>query len=267
MKRKYSIIVVTLNNADGLRKTLGSIRRLTYTDREVIVIDGKSTDNTEQVVRDNADLVTVCVSEKDSGVYNAMNKGLAYVTGDYVVYMNSGDIFAAADTLDIVNGCDADIVLGNSTYGNSLRTLQPDMTLYELMSVGINHQSTYYRADIIRRYPFDESYKIIADLKSVVEPFVREHCTIQHVNRLLSVCEPQGMSKKHWRVMLTERERIVDDVVPEFYRSDFQRLLRMDMHMIESFGVISRFAMLRKPVSLLARMLRFVNRYTKKIPL
>lgn len=267
MKRKYSIIVVTLNNADGLRKTLGSIRRLTYTDREVIVIDGKSTDNTEQVVRDNADLVTVCVSEKDSGVYNAMNKGLTYVTGDYVVYMNSGDIFAAADTLDIVNGYDADIVLGNSTYGDSLRTLQPDMTLYELMSVGINHQSTYYRADIIRRYPFDESYKIIADLKSVVEPFVREHCTIQHVNHLLSVCEPQGMSKKYWRVMLTERERIVDDVVPEFYRSDFQRLLRMDMHMIEAFGVISRFAMLRKPVSLLARMLRFVNRYTKKIPL
>lgn len=267
MKRKYSIIVVTLNNADGLRRTLESIARLSYKTHEVIVIDGLSNDGTKDVVGGFGDMVTVFVSEQDTGVYNAMNKGLRYVTGDYVVYMNSGDVFAGTDTLDIVNGYDADIILGNSTYGDAVRTLKPDMSLYDLMSIGINHQSTYYRSSIIQQYPFDESLRIIADLKSVVEPFVRQQCSLVYVPHLLSVCEAQGMSKKRWRELLNERRRIVADVVPEYYRKDMLRLLEMDREMLSSFGVISKFALMRRPISIIARLLRFVNSHTKQIPL
>lgn len=271
-QRKYSIIVVTLNNADGLRRTLQSIRSLVYTAWEVVVIDGKSNDHTPQVVADNADIISVAVSEKDSGVYNAMNKGLRYVTGDYVVYMNSGDVFASADTLNIVNKYAGDILLGDSVYGDSRRTLQHGITqngisLYELMSIGINHQSTYYRREIIKRYPFDESYRIIADLKTVAEPFVRERCTLTYIPHLLSVCEPQGMSKKHWRISVEERRRIISDIVPEFYRRDYLRLIDISMPLAPAFGVISQFAVLHKPVCLFAKILRFVNKHTKKIPL
>lgn len=265
--RKYSIIVVTLNNADGLRRTLQSIRSLSYGSWEVIVIDGKSHDHTSQVVADNTDIITVSISEKDSGVYNAMNKGLRYVTGDYVVYMNSGDVFASADSLNIVNKYNGDILLGDSIYGDNRHTLQDGMTLYELMSIGINHQSTYYRRDIIKRYPFDESYRIIADLKSVAEPFVREQCVLTYIPYLLSVCEPQGMSKKHWRISVEERRRIISDIVPEFYRKDYLRLIDISMPLVPAFGVISQFAVLHKPVRLFAKILRFVNKHTKKIPL
>lgn len=267
MHRKYSIIVVTLNNAEGLRRTLQSIAQLAYKTHEVIVIDGLSNDGTPEVVRSFGDMVTVFVSELDTGVYNAMNKGLCHVSGDYVVYMNSGDVFAGTDTLDIVNNYDADIILGNSTYGDAVRTLKPEMTLYDLMSIGINHQATYYRSSIIRQYPFDESLRIIADLKSVVEPFVRQECSLAYADALLSVCEAQGMSKKRWRELLSERRRIVTDVVPEFYRKDMLRLLEMDREMLESFGIISKFAVMRRPIRLIARLLRLVNSHTKQIPL
>lgn len=267
MHRKYSIIVVTLNNADGLHRTLDSIARLAYKNHEVIVIDGMSDDHTNEVVRGFGDMITVFVSELDTGVYNAMNKGLRHVTGDYVVYMNSGDVFAGTDTLDIVNNYDADIILGNSTYGDAVRTLKPDMTLYDLMSIGINHQATYYRNEVIQQYPFDESLHIIADLKSVAEPFVRQQCSLAYVPHLLSVCEAQGMSKKRWRLLLDERRRIVADIVPEFYREDMLRLLDMDREMLNSFAVISRFAVMRRPIRLIARLLRFVNGHTKQIPL
>lgn len=267
MSRKYSIIVVTLNNAVGLQRTLDSISRLTYTNHEVIVIDGVSSDNTVDVVNGFSSIVTTFVSEKDTGVYNAMNKGLGYANGDYVVYMNSGDVFAESGTLDIVNEYDADIILGDSTYGGVKRILKNDFTLYDLMSIGINHQSTYYRTAILKQYPFDESYHIIADLKSVVEPFVKQQCSLDYINKLLSVCEAQGMSKKHWREIFDERSRIIEDVVPQFYRKDMHRLIEIDCEMLPSLAVVSRFAAMRKPMHILARLLRFANKYTKHIPM
>ena len=172
--RKYSVIIVTLNNADGLKRTLQSVSDLRYPCLEVIVIDGASTDSTASVVECFGNLVTVFVSEKDKGIYNAMNKGIAYATGDYTVFMNAGDCFATPDVLNLVNQCDADIILGGARYGDADRPVPERMTLYDVLSLGINHQSTYYRTDLLRKYGFDENYRLTADLKSVVEPYYRE---------------------------------------------------------------------------------------------
>ena len=87
------------------------MRALNYPCLEVIVIDGASTDSTKDVIKGFAQLVTVFVSEKDKGIYNAMNKGIAHVTGDYVVFMNAGDCFADADVLTKVNVADTDVFI------------------------------------------------------------------------------------------------------------------------------------------------------------
>ena len=112
--RKYSIIVVTLNNADGLKRTLQSVRALNYSCLEVIVIDGASTDSTKDVIKGFAQLVTVFVSEKDKGIYNAMNKGILKATGEYLNFMNSGDCFYTPDMLEKVDKIktDADFIVG-----------------------------------------------------------------------------------------------------------------------------------------------------------
>ena len=112
-ERKYSIIVVTRNNAQGLERTLNSIRSLDYARKETIVVDGASTDNTKDILAQFEDIITFSLSEKDSGIYNAMNKGIQHVTGDYVVFMNAGDIFADSNVLKTVNACDGDIILGS----------------------------------------------------------------------------------------------------------------------------------------------------------
>ena len=135
--RKYSIIVVTLNNADGLERTLNSIRKLDYADKEVIVIDGKSTDQTPSVVSKYEGVVTTFVSEKDAGIYNAMNKGVKQVTGDYVVFMNAGDMFANEGVLSLVSQYDGEIILGGDLYGGKTRMVKEKMTLYDVLSIGI----------------------------------------------------------------------------------------------------------------------------------
>ena len=124
INRKYAIIVVTFNNADGLRRTLKSIRQLDYAQKEVIVMDGGSKDGSLDVIDQNKDIITVAVSGKDTGIYNAMNKGIRHVTGDYVVYMNAGDEFADKDVLSLVSGYDGDIILGEDIYGGQRRTLK-----------------------------------------------------------------------------------------------------------------------------------------------
>ena len=267
MKRRYSIITITWNNAGGLVRTLGSIRSQQYKDYELIVIDGKSSDDTPAVLIANEDIITHSVSEKDSGIYNAMNKGLQYVTGDYVVFMNAGDCFASPETLSTVNGYDGDIILGGARYGESVRLPEASMTLYDVIALGINHQSTYYRSDIIRRYPFDESMKITADHRTVCEPLAREQVRLSCVREVLSVCEDGGQSKQLWKGIYAERAYMLREIMPPFYYRDYARLSKIHPSLIDDFGVISRFAATYKVVHAFAALLRFVNRYTKKIPL
>ena len=113
--RKYSIIVVTLNNADGLKRTLQSVSALRYLCFEVVVIDGASTDTTKTVVEGFSEFITVFVSEKDNGIYNAQNKGLEASVSPYLLFLNSGDYLRENNVLEKVfpylDG--ADIVYGN----------------------------------------------------------------------------------------------------------------------------------------------------------
>ena len=265
--RKYSIIVVTRNNAEGLQRTLQSIRSLRYADKETIVVDGASTDNTQELLSANSDIITTALSEKDTGIYNAMNKGVRLATGHYVVFMNAGDTFAHDDVLSIVSQSEGDIMLGGATYGGQVRMPLDHMTLYDILSVGINHQAVYYRRELLQQYGFDESYRIIADLKSVVEPLAKDHVAITSIPEILATCEGGGLSKLRWRDALTEKQRIIGEVVDPFYRDDYQRLSRISHDMLPHFIVLSAFSSIHPLLRCLARLLRFLNSRFKHIPI
>lgn len=267
MTRTYSIIVVTYNNAEGLRQTLQSIRRLDYTDREVIVIDGASRDTTPTVIADNRDLITVAVSEPDSGIYNAMNKGIRHATGDYVVFMNAGDLFAGKDVLGLVCQHDGDIILGGETYGGTVRMVKPQMTLYDILSIGLNHQAVYYRREILQKYGFDESYKLIADLKSVVEPLVKEQVSVSCITEILAVCEGGGVSKQRWRDTIIENRRLIEEVMDPFHKADYARFARINNKMIDDFIVLSYFRSLFPVLRLLSKTAKILNKWFKHIPI
>ena len=98
-REKISVITINLNNAEGLRRTLDSVFRQTTHDFELVVVDGASTDGSVELIHTHADRIDRWVSEPDGGIYNAMNKAVAMATGEYVIFMNSGDTFYEDDVL------------------------------------------------------------------------------------------------------------------------------------------------------------------------
>ena len=136
---KLSIITINYNNAEGLRKTLASVAAQTFRDFEHIIVDGGSTDESVEIIRQYADneairpenskadnlalspyhLITsspiIWISEPDSGIYNAMNKGIKMAKGEYLLFLNSGDYLVDADTLKNVfeEANDVDIIYGD----------------------------------------------------------------------------------------------------------------------------------------------------------
>lgn len=97
---KVSIITVCYNDKENLIKTIKSVLSQTYTNIEYIVVDGGSTDGTKEVLAQYEKDVSKCVSEKDMGIYDAMNKGIRMATGDWLNFMNAGDVFASNDVIE-----------------------------------------------------------------------------------------------------------------------------------------------------------------------
>lgn len=117
---KVSIITVTLNSEKYLSDCIESVRKQNYKDIEHIIIDGKSTDATLQIINDNSEYISYWISETDRGMYDAINKGLEMATGDVVGILNSDDMFASADSVRSIVDCfettNTDSVFGNLVY-------------------------------------------------------------------------------------------------------------------------------------------------------
>mgnify|MGYP001565636508 FL=1 len=94
-----SIITINYNNASGLKKTIDSVIKQTFKDFEFIIIDGGSTDGSKQVIESNSKSISSWLSEKDNGIYDAMNKGIVKATGNYYLFLNSGDILSEGNIL------------------------------------------------------------------------------------------------------------------------------------------------------------------------
>jgi putative colanic acid biosynthesis glycosyltransferase len=177
----FSIITVNLNNADGLGKTIESIRCQTYKCLEYIIIDGNSTDSSLEVIQQNGDIISYYVSESDHGLYDAMNKGLDKATGDFVLFLNSGDVFYNNDVLsDVSNnisglgfvyfGCAKIFNDDTSFYIYPKFDSKEDEIVHFLKYRKPNHQAMFFprifyttaRYNIQYKVSGDEDYKIRA---------------------------------------------------------------------------------------------------------
>lgn len=197
-----SIVTVNLDDRAGLEKTLGSVARQTFRDRESIVIDGGSTDGSVEVVRAHAGLVTDWVSEKDRGVYDAMNKGIARARGTYVLFMNAGDTFVADDALErfvAAGPLVEDVVYGDVIYeGPGKRDLwespdKPDLDFFWQWC--LPHQSVAIRRDLFDRVGLhDTRFRVCGDLEFFLRAIVVRGATTRHVRLPLAVQALGGLS-------------------------------------------------------------------------
>ena len=217
---KLSVITVVYNDVKGIERTMLSVLTQTYSNIEYILIDGLSTDGTLDVIKKYQDRIKL-ISEKDAGIYDAMNKGLAMTSGDYVLFMNSGDEIYASDTVAKVFAAadDADIYYGETEMindkGESLgqrRHKTPENFTAKSFKYGmsISHQAIYVRRSITE--PFDSKYTLSADIDWILNAAKKAKVIVnthQYVARYLV----GGMSKKKHRQSLMERF----DIMKKYY--------------------------------------------------
>ena len=166
---KYSIVTINYNNAEGLRRTIQSVVSQTYADYEYLIIDGGSSDGSVNAIKDYEDRISYWVSEKDGGIYNAMNKGVKVAHGEYLIFMNSGDVFYNSDVLKNIREelHDEDILVGKVFIDDNNNIISPppqrELSMYHLFSGSIPHQGTFIKTLLQKKYPFDETLKISSD--------------------------------------------------------------------------------------------------------
>ena len=163
---KFSIITINYNNREGLSRTIESVVYQISTDYEFIIIDGGSTDGSVDVIKENKKRITYWISEKDNGVYHAMNKGIAQAHGDYCVFMNSGDCFHSPDVLDTIKKHQGDIICGKVLKGNAKSPSGPrksTITLVDLMRGSLPHQAMFIKRELLLKHPYEENYRILSD--------------------------------------------------------------------------------------------------------
>jgi len=221
LKPKLSVITIVYNNVRHIERTLQSVINQTYTNIEYIVVDGLSTDGTLDVIHQHKDKIAILISEKDTGIYDAMNKGLALATGDYVIFMNSGDEFYTPDTVKQVFAAthDADIYYGETEMmdeaGNNLgrrRHQAPEQFTWKDFKYGmsISHQAVYIKRSLAQ--PYNTKYQLSADIDWILQA-AKKAKKIVNVNRYVARYLVGGMSKKKHKQSLIERF----DIMREHY--------------------------------------------------
>ena len=199
---KLSIITINRNNAPGLRKTIESVVSQTFTDFEYIVIDGASTDESVDIIKSYSDKISYWVSESDSGIYNAMNKGIMRAKGDYLLFLNSGDFLLDNDTIAGVftYDCMADILCARcnvSDNGKIVWTSNPpkEVTFGTLYSVGLAHQSTFISRSLFDKYGcYDESFRYNADIEFWYRTIIDHHASTQKIDVITTDYNLDGIS-------------------------------------------------------------------------
>jgi glycosyltransferase involved in cell wall biosynthesis len=212
-KPAISIITVVYNAAGALLKTIESISSQTFRDFEYIVIDGGSTDGTIDLINNNKTLVTRWISEKDRGLYDAMNKAIAMASGKYLIFLNAGDRFYKPDTLQKIfeKKADADIYYGQTMIVDSdynelgLRRLKaPEVLTWKNLINGmlVCHQSFIVKKDIT--LPYDLKYKISADYDWMIK-CLKKAAVIVNTDQIVSEFTDGGLNKKRMKTGLLER--------------------------------------------------------------
>jgi len=168
-----SIITVTLNDADNLLKTIHSIKGQKFDDLELIVIDGKSNDHTCKIIETNLDIIKKWQSEKDGGIYQAMNKGIDLAEGEFTLFLNSGDTFTEPDVLSEaykeINKSEADIFYTNYKVGNE--KINQNLSLNYLFRKMICHQTIFYNTSNLKLNKYNENMRFASDYEHLIRNF------------------------------------------------------------------------------------------------
>lgn len=213
IKPRVSIITVVLNQADDLEKTLTSILKQEYQNKQLIVIDGGSTPETIKVLQKYSVYLHELIIEPDEGIYDAMNKGIQLAKGHWIHFLNAGDCYAYEDSLSIMMEdaqkthsivySDVFLMKGDEP------TEQQHKPFYKVgLFTGICHQCVLYNYRKLKPFSFDTQYPVSADFDSLLETYYRDpdHFAI-HVKEPLIEYQLGGFSDQRLPEIQEERKQ------------------------------------------------------------
>ena len=220
-----SVITINLNHAEGLRRTIRSLpyQKCTF---EHIIIDGKSSDHSVKVVKEESPEETILICEKDGGIYDAMNKGIRLAKGNYLYFLNSGDTLVNIPVFDRINNLSEDEIIfyGDRLVGNEKRLQQfpTSLRLSHLMfNGGIAHQSQFFPKKYFDQYGlYDANERIISDWAWNLTALAIHRLPFRHCGEVVCHYEGGGLSSSESPI----HDAAVSDQV-KFLKFNFEHLI------------------------------------------
>jgi len=253
---KLSIITVNYNDAKGLERTIKSVISQSYHDSEFIIIDGGSSDGSQDIIKKYERHIDYWVSETDGGIYQGMNKGLRQAKGDYVNFMNSGDRFHSADVLERIFALDtdADIITGAHVGSPHPNVGKDGISLYTLCTGAVDHQASFIKRDVALRHPYDEKYKIVSDWKFFIQALVLDNCSFFYTDTIVVDVDMTGISNTNITLDHQERESVLKELFPERILSDYYLLASIHPDLLAITQKLSKSQSIRKAFVNIAKL-------------
>lgn len=238
MSFPISIITINRNNAVGLEKTMRSVATQTSKEFEYIVVDGASTDESVAVVKslESEFAHLKWVSEPDTGIYNAMNKGISMASGDYIQILNSADCLAAEDVtrrmlVEIEKSGNPSILYGNMVkcFPDGRKVVDKSFAGEEITMLGmytgtLNHDPVYIRRDLFEKYGYyDEGLKIVSDWKWYLQAIIMGGEKPQYVDMDVTLFDMTGISETNKELDKAERKAVLEQLFPKTILDDYER--------------------------------------------
>ncbi len=232
-----SIITINYNNLNGLKKTVESVLNQTSDKFEYIIVDGGSTDGSSEYIVETAKNLNKLdfkwVSEKDNGIYPAMNKGIRLAEGDFLQFLNSGDILVdsgvAEKMLYVIN------VNDNILYGNMLKQLPKGLfrdkgfegrkpTFLDFFYGTLNHSPAYIRRSLFEKHGlYDESLRVVSDWKWYLQVIILSDVSIRYTPIDVTWFDMNGISNTNHKLEWEERANVLEKLIPPYILEDYNK--------------------------------------------
>ncbi len=257
MHPRLSIITINYNNVAGIKKTFESVFVQSFKSFEYLVIDGGSSDGSKEIIKKAADQINYFVCESDNGIYHAMNKGIKKATGEYVLFLNSGDHLVHKNILEeVIDELDStEIIYGNimliESELKSWTGVYPAILSFQhFLDGSLPHSSSFIKRTLFEKVGYyDEHLKIVSDWKFYIDAICRHNVSYKHIDKTISVFYLDGLSSlpQNKAVLQHEKEKVFKDDYAMFI--DNSKELKM-LRAFKQNKAINRFVKIAKVLRL-----------------
>jgi glycosyltransferase involved in cell wall biosynthesis len=192
---KISVVTVCFNAAASIEQTIKSVVNQSYNNIEYVIVDGGSTDGTVDIIERYNGLIVKWISEPDKGIYDAMNKGIGMVTGDWVYFLGAGDTLLNIIDKMIPNFTKPNCIYYGNVYRKDLNKIfDGRYTGFKLAVTNICHQAIFYPLSALRKYKYDTKYKMLADHHLNMLCYGDKTFLFKYIPMQISIYEGDGLS-------------------------------------------------------------------------